>query len=120
MTDIGLKCSNVISHIKDADAIFLESNYDDNMLQTGSYPAYLKTRISSDLGHLSNTQAGMIALEYASPRLKYVFLSHLSANNNTPELAFHTFNYFIKQRKDLKPELFITSRHKESSLISLD
>jgi phosphoribosyl 1,2-cyclic phosphodiesterase len=90
MTDIGLKCSNVISHIKDADAIFLESNYDDNMLQAGPYSPYLKKRISSDLGHLSNTQAGLIALEHASPRLKHVFLSHVSENNNTPELAFHT------------------------------
>ena len=120
MTDIGLKCSNVISHIKNADAIFLESNYDDDMLQTGTYPVYLKKRISSDLGHLSNTQAGMIALEHASPRLKHVFLSHISENNNTPELAFLTFNNFIKQRKDLKPELFIASRYKESSLVSLD
>jgi phosphoribosyl 1,2-cyclic phosphodiesterase len=120
MTDIGLQCSNVIAHIKNADAIFLESNYDDHMLQKGPYPAFLKARISSDLGHLSNTQAGMIALEHASSRLKYVFLSHLSENNNTPELAFHTFNNFIKQRKDLKPELYVASRHKESRLVSLD
>jgi hypothetical protein len=69
---------------------------------------------------LSNTQAGLIALEHASPRLKHVFLSHISENNNTPELAFHTFNNLIKQRKDLKPELFVASRYKESSLVSLD
>jgi hypothetical protein len=62
----------------------------------------------------------MIALEHASSRLKYIFLSHLSENNNTPELAFNTFNNLIKQRKDLKPELFVASRHKESSLVSLD
>jgi len=120
MTDIGLKCSNVISHIKDADAIFLESNYDEHMLQKGSYPTFLKARIASDLGHLSNTQASLIALEHASPRLKHVFLSHISENNNTPELAFQTFNNYIKQRKDLKPKLFIASRYKESSLVSLD
>ena len=120
MTDIGLKCSNVISHIKNADAVFLESNYDDQMLQAGSYPAFLKARISSDLGHLSNTQAALIALEHASARLKHIFLSHLSENNNTLELALRTFNYFIKQRKDLNPELIIASRYKESSLISLE
>jgi phosphoribosyl 1,2-cyclic phosphodiesterase len=120
MTDIGLKCYNVIAHIKDADAIFLESNYDDDMLKAGHYPVFLKARISSDLGHLSNKQAGLIVLEHASPRLKHVFLSHISENNNTPELAFHTFNNLIKQRIDLKPELFIASRHKESSLVSLD
>ena len=120
MTDIGFKCSNIISHIKNVDAVFLESNYDDHMLQTGPYPAFLKARISSDLGHLSNTQAALIALEHASYRLKHIFLSHLSANNNTPEIALYTFNSFIRQRKDLNPELIITSRHKESRLVSLD
>lgn len=120
MTDIGLKCSNVISHIKNADAVFLESNYDDQMLQIGPYPVFLKARISSDLGHLSNTQAALIALEHASSRLQHVFLSHISENNNTPELAFHTFHYFIKQRKDLNPKLIIASRYKESCLVSLD
>ena len=120
MTDIGFKCSNVISHISNADAVFLESNYDDEMLDEGPYPAFLKKRIASELGHLSNTQAGLLVLEHASPRLKHVFLSHLSANNNTPELAYETFNGCIKQRKDLNPKLFITSRHKESRLVSLD
>lgn len=119
ITDIGLECSNVISHLKDADAVFLETNYDDEMLQKGPYPHYLKARISSDRGHLSNKQAGMIALEYASKRLKHVFLSHISENNNTSELAFHTFNNLIKQRKDLKPELTVASRYKESRLVSL-
>jgi phosphoribosyl 1,2-cyclic phosphodiesterase len=119
MTDIGIECSNVISHLKDADAVFLETNYDDDMLKKGPYPPYLKTRISSDKGHLSNKQAGRIALEYATTRLKHVFLSHISENNNTPELAFNTFNNLIRQRKDLKPELSVASRHKESKLVSL-
>jgi phosphoribosyl 1,2-cyclic phosphodiesterase len=69
MTDIGLQCANVIDHIRNADAIFLESNYDDDMLWTGFYPPYLKKRISSDLGHLSNTQAAKLTLEHASSRL---------------------------------------------------
>jgi phosphoribosyl 1,2-cyclic phosphodiesterase len=120
MTDIGLKCYNVIAHVKDADAIFLESNYDDDMLKAGHYPAFLKARISSNVGHLSNKEAAMIALEHATPRLKHIFLSHISENNNTPELAFHTFNNLINQRMDLKPELLIASRYKESSLVSLD
>ena len=120
MTDIGLKCSNVIYHIQKADAVFLESNYDDHMLQTGYYPAFLKARISSDVGHLSNTQAALIALEHATSRLRHVFLSHLSENNNTPELALYTFSSVIRQRNDLNPELILTSRHKESRLVSLD
>ncbi len=119
LTDIGLACSNVISHVKDADAIFLETNYDEDMLSKGPYPPFLKARIASNRGHLSNRQAGMIALEHASARLKHVILSHISENNNTPELAFQTFNHFIGQRKDLKPELSVASRYRESRLVSL-
>jgi phosphoribosyl 1,2-cyclic phosphodiesterase len=120
MTDIGLQCANVIDHIRNADAVFLESNYDDDMLRTGFYPPYLKRRISSDVGHLSNTQAAKLTAEHASSRLKHVFLSHLSANNNTPELALNTFHHFISQRSDLKVEVTITSRQNESRLVAVD
>jgi hypothetical protein len=48
-----------------------------------------------------------------------VFLSHLSANNNTPELALSTFNQFITQRNDLKVEVMLASRQKESGLVAL-
>ena len=120
MTDIGLECENVIAHIKNADAVFLESNYDDQMLKTGFYPAYLKKRIASDIGHLSNTQAAGLTMKHASTRLKHIFLSHLSANNNTPELALGTFRHFIEQRSDLTLDVMLTSREKESRLVCLD
>jgi len=119
MTDIGLRCKNVIDHIRNADAVFLESNYDDQMLATGPYPAYLKRRITSDVGHLSNTQAALLTMEHASARLKHIFLSHLSANNNTPELALSTFIQFTKRRSDLKLDVMIASREKESSVVCL-
>lgn len=119
MTDIGLQCENVIAHIRNADAVFLESNYDDHMLKTGPYPAHLKRRISSDVGHLSNAQAALLAMEHASVRLKHIFLSHLSANNNTPELALSTFIQIAKRRGDLKLNVMIASREKESSLVCL-
>lgn len=119
LTDFGLQCTNIIDHIRNADAVFLESNYDDQMLATGFYPPYLKRRISSDRGHLSNTQAARLALEHASSRLKHVLLSHLSANNNTPELALKTFQHFIGQRNDLAVEVTLTSRQKEVGLVSL-
>jgi phosphoribosyl 1,2-cyclic phosphodiesterase len=120
MTDIGSQCANVIDHIRNADAVFLESNYDDDMLRTGFYPPYLKRRIASDLGHLSNTQAARLTVEHATSRLQHVFLSHLSANNNTPELALRTFNHFLSQRNDLKVEVTLASREKESALVALE
>ena len=119
MTDIGLQCPNVVAHLRDADAIILEANYDEEMLKKGPYPAYLKARIASNVGHLSNTQAAMIAMEHASPRLKHIVLAHISENNNTPELALLAFDQAIRQRKDLQPVLSVASRYKESGLVSL-
>lgn len=119
MTDIGSQCTNVVSNIGDCDAVFLESNYDIAMLENGFYPAYLKKRVASDHGHLSNYQAALLVLEHASPKLKWVFLSHLSGNNNTPEIAHKTFLSLIKERKDLKLKVIKTSRDKETDIVRI-
>ena len=119
MTDIGEKCDNVVSHIKDCDALFLETNYDELMLEKGRYPYYLKKRISGSFGHLSNYQAALLVLEHASPKLKHVFLSHLSANNNTPQLASQILTSFVKERKDLDVSAIMTSREKETDLLNI-
>ncbi|MFT4303164.1 MAG: MBL fold metallo-hydrolase [Candidatus Woesearchaeota archaeon] len=120
LTDIGEKCQNVINAISKANVAFLESNYDELMLAKSSYPYVLKQRIGGNMGHFSNYQASLLVLEHANPCLKHVFLSHLSANNNTPELAYQTFTSFIKERKDLQVNSIMTSRHKESTLLDLE
>ena len=90
LTDIGEPCNNVTTHLALCDALFLEMNYDEEMLMSGSYPWHLKKRIASSMGHLSNAQALNPLRENAGTNLKCVFLSHLSAENNTPSLAFET------------------------------
>jgi len=120
ITDIGEKCPNVIKHLSQSDLVFLESNYDDIMLQNGMYPPYLKQRIAGAYGHFSNYQAGLLVLEHARPRLKNVFLSHLSANNNTPQLALNTFNSLIKERTDLCIRIMMTSRDAETGILELE
>jgi len=87
-TDIGTPCANVRSHLSKCQALFLETNYDEKMLREGPYPYHLKQRIFSDVGHLSNKQAFELLDNYAGKDLKCVFLSHLSAENNTPQKAF--------------------------------
>ena len=119
MTDMGYGCNQVVSFLKKCDALFLESNYDETMLAEGSYPYFLKERISSETGHFSNHQAGCLIRENASARLKHVFLSHLSANSNTPKLAHNTFLGLIAPRKDLNINAMVTSREKESNLLRL-
>lgn len=90
-TDIGQPCENVKNHFSQCHALFLETNYDQQMLREGPYPYHLKVRIDSTVGHLSNGQAFELANEHAHPDLKCIFLSHLSAENNKPELALNAF-----------------------------
>jgi phosphoribosyl 1,2-cyclic phosphodiesterase len=116
LTDIGAPCKNVIKVLKESDVVFLESNYDDEMLANGKYPYFLKKRISGDCGHMSNYQAGLLVLQHAKDSLTHVFLSHLSENNNTPELAHSTFTDMIKERKDLRPNVILTDRDKETQI----
>ncbi|MBN1822522.1 MAG: MBL fold metallo-hydrolase [Prolixibacteraceae bacterium] len=111
-TDIGQPCENVISHLNQCHALFLETNYDEKMLWEGRYPYYLKRRVASNVGHLSNKQSFDLLTEHAGNQLSHVFLSHLSAENNTPETAYST----IKPLAD-KFNLLLTSRHDASEVV---
>lgn len=91
ITDIGYACKQVLKFFSRCHAVFLESNYCDTMLANGNYPYHLKQRISSDRGHLSNKQALELFQQYKSPDLQLLILSHLSKNNNKPELVEQLF-----------------------------
>lgn len=67
----------------------IESNYDHAMLAAGSYPAYLKARVEGDKGHLDNKVTARFVADMWNPELKFVFLNHLSNDNNTPEIALN-------------------------------
>ena len=67
ITDIGYACAHVIDNFKRCDAVFLEANYDEVMLDEGHYPYHLKKRISSDKGHLSNKQALELFVQHVVP-----------------------------------------------------
>ncbi|MCW3105087.1 MAG: fold metallo-hydrolase [Bacteroidetes bacterium] len=91
-TDIGAPCEHLMHHFKKCHAAFLEANYDEQMLQEGNYPYYLKKRISGGHGHLSNRQALDVFLKHRSSSLSLLLLAHLSKNNNTPELVHELFS----------------------------
>lgn len=119
ITDVGQVCSKVIEHVSDSNLLCLESNHDETMLEEGPYPYYLKKRIRSNLGHLSNMQAGLCCLEHANPKLKHVILAHLSRTNNTPDLAFQTFTNLLKERSDLKPKVHVSNREFATDLFKI-
>jgi len=120
ITDLGTPCENVVNAIRHTNILFIETNHDENMLKNGPYPFYLKQRILSDEGHLSNTQAGLLVRDHASANLEYVFLSHISETNNTPQLALTSFASLAQENPALKnTRLIITDRFKVSEVIKI-
>lgn len=91
-TDIGEPCEHLVKHFQLCHAAFLEANYDEQMLEQGRYPYHLKKRIKGGKGHLSNTQALELFKAHKPAFMSHLFLSHLSKDNNNPELVEKLFN----------------------------
>jgi len=87
ITDAGQPHNILHSMISTLDVLFLESNYDPKLLSECHYPQSLKTRIMGGYGHLSNLQAAQMVRNYASQRLKYLILCHISDQANTFSLV---------------------------------
>jgi len=118
-TDLGAVTDSVKQHLKECDMVILEANHDLSMLLNGSYPWDLKQRIRSEVGHLSNDACGKALAEIAKAgRLKKVFLAHLSANNNTPELALSTVQSYLNSCQNAV-ELLLAPRDAMSPVIEL-
>lgn len=86
-TDLGAVTERARFYMSQANYLMIEANYDLQMLRLGRYPEYLKARIQTAHGHLDNRDTATFVSEIMNPALEYVFLCHLSADNNTPEKA---------------------------------
>lgn len=115
-TDIGEMTSSVLDKMAGSDLIFIESNYDEYMLKTGSYPPIIKKRIASNCGHLSNIDCADAVSRLIRLGTKHFVLMHVSENNNTYELAYGTTRKVLKD-KNLDNNIFIgvAFQHKVSS-----
>lgn len=91
-TDLGCITERVRYYMRQANFAMIESNYDRRMLDTGHYPEYLKNRIRSESGHLDNRVSADFMADIFSERLRFIFLCHLSNDNNTPECALEAFD----------------------------
>jgi len=110
ITDAGSITEEMKEHISNANYLVIESNNDEEMLMNGPYPQYLKSRIISPNGHLSNTDCGTVLAENITEKLKHIWLCHLSEENNHPELARKTVevtlrSYGIIPGKDVQLEV---------------
>lgn len=113
-TDIGQVCDNLTYHFSKCDAAFLEANYCENLLDKSSYPYFLKSRIKGGKGHLSNTQAAELFKNHASEKLRFLLLSHLSRENNHPELVEKLFNSYTTGT-----EIIVASRYQETAVFEV-
>ena len=111
ITDIGRACKTVIHYFKQCHACFLESNYDEKMLREGGYPLQLKKRISGSDGHLSNTQALELFMNHKPRYMSHLLLSHLSENNNRPDIVEQLFAKYAGAVK-----IIIAPRHEETAV----
>jgi hypothetical protein len=89
------------------------------MLETGSYPPYLKARIRADHGHLSNLQAMDLLRRHANGRLHTLILGHLSENNNTPACVLRETEVLLRERTDFRPRIVIASRYETGDLLTI-
>ena len=87
LTDLGASTSHVEAMLSGIEALVLECNHDLDMLWAGSYPSWLKKRISGPFGHLNNGASQKLLAALDRSRLQHVIAAHLSQQNNKPALA---------------------------------
>ncbi|HET6255082.1 MAG TPA: MBL fold metallo-hydrolase [Puia sp.] len=114
-TDLGIVCEQLIAHFRQCHAAFLETNYDEQLLDEGRYPHFLKNRIRGGAGHLSNHQALDLFIRHRPSFMSHLFPSHLSRDNNRPELVRDLFE---KEARGTK--IVIASRDQETELYAID
>jgi phosphoribosyl 1,2-cyclic phosphodiesterase len=113
-TDLGDHCENLVHHFKTCNAAFLEANFDDDMLENGRYPYFLKQRIKGGKGHLSNKKALDLFVNHRPEQMSHLFLAHLSKDNNCATLVENLF----KEVAD-GVEIVVASRFNETAIYQI-
>lgn len=116
VTDTGYINRKFLEKMKNKDIYIIESNHDEVMLMEGPYPRFLKERVISDRGHLSNKTTAKYLKNAVGEKTKYVVLAHLSEKNNTEELAYQETTEAI-ENKDI--EVLVARQDEESKLIEV-
>jgi len=113
MTDLGHVFKDLLQLVASLDAVFLESNYDPDMLANGPYPPHLKSRIKGPRGHISNHEAAeLLCRATTGGRLRWACLAHLSEQNNHPDVALKTHRGVLGRSL----ELAVADRYKVSGV----
>jgi phosphoribosyl 1,2-cyclic phosphodiesterase len=109
----------VEDHLKECKALIIEFNHDQEMLDQGPYPLFLKRRIKGQEGHLSNSQAGKLLKNIAHEGLKKVILAHLSMENNIPEKAFQEAKEILSDCGFGKTEILVSHQDNPIPMVEI-
>jgi phosphoribosyl 1,2-cyclic phosphodiesterase len=98
ITDTGFISKGCMKLITGSNTVMIESNHDEELLQLGAYPYFLKKRILSEVGHLSNEECALTIANLIECGADKFMLAHLSEKNNLPELAYWTTTNYLKRK----------------------
>jgi phosphoribosyl 1,2-cyclic phosphodiesterase len=115
-TDLGTATPHLKENLKHCHLLILEANHDPEMLIKGPYPWYLKRRIQSHSGHLSNVQSKRLLVELQHKDLEHVIMAHLSQTNNTPQKVLAEVSEALTL---CKPRLTVASQQRCGEIIYL-
>ncbi len=119
ITDTGYINRKYLKKIQNKNMYIIESNHDEKMLMEGPYPYYLKQRVISDIGHLSNHAAAKYLSAIIGSATEYVVLAHLSETNNKEELALEAVIEEFKSKEIPLPKIYIATQLEGSELIEV-
>ena len=116
VTDTGYINRKYLKKMENKDLYLIESNHDEVMLMDGPYPRFLKERVISDKGHLSNTTTSKYLSKIVGNKTKYIILAHISEKNNTEELAYKCTKEEINNEK---VRILIAKQYEESEFVEV-
>lgn len=116
VTDTGYINRKYLAKMTELDCYVIESNHDEVMLMEGPYPRFLKERVISDKGHLSNKTTARYLKKIIGKNTKNIILAHLSETNNTHELALNTIR---EQVPDSNINIIVADQNKVSDKIEV-
>ena len=119
-TDLGYITRLTQNMFAGLDLLVLEANYDPEMLINGPYPWFLKQRISSRNGHLSNPEMAEFVTSFVSESTRHLLLAHLSQTNNTPTLALQTCVDALAESGNDVTRIDVTDQFSSSRIIDLE
>ena len=116
VTDTGYINRKYLAKMVGKNAYLIESNHDEGMLMDGPYPRYLKERVISDRGHLSNKTTAKYLKKIVNSNTNHIILAHLSEKNNTEEKALEAMH---EEELDKTIKIIIARQHEEGPLIEV-